>query len=57
MSSTILMWPSDNQFRSLFGLLKNVDVFSAMTEGAADGLRTVVRIFPTLVALLSAVYC
>lgn len=35
---------------------KKVDVFSAMTVGAADGLRTVIRIFPALVALLSAVY-
>jgi spore maturation protein B len=41
---------------ALYGLLKNVDVFSAMIDGASDGLRTVVRIFPALVALLSAVY-
>ncbi len=41
---------------ALYGLLKNVDVFSAMIDGTSDGLRTVVRIFPALVALLSAVY-
>ncbi|HHU23113.1 MAG TPA: spore maturation protein [Clostridiales bacterium] len=58
MSSTILalVAPLIISSVALFGLLKNVDVFSAMTEGAADGLRTVVRIFPALVALLSAVY-
>lgn len=40
----------------IYALSKRVDVFSALTAGAADGLRTVARIFPALVALLSAVY-
>ena len=38
-----------------YGALTGTDVFSALTAGALDGLRTVVRIFPALVALLAAV--
>lgn len=41
---------------AIAGLLRGVDVFSAMSEGAAEGLKTVLRIFPPLVALLTAVY-
>lgn len=40
---------------SLAGLLRGTDVFSAMADGAAEGLRTVLRIFPPLIALLTAV--
>ena len=39
----------------VYGALTGTDVFSALTAGALDGLRTVVRIFPALVALLAAV--
>ena len=39
----------------LYGVLTGTDVFSALTAGALDGLKTVVRIFPALVALLAAV--
>lgn len=39
----------------LYGLLTGTDVFSAMTAGAADGMKTVARIFPALTALLAAV--
>ena len=38
----------------LYGVLTGTDVFSALTAGALDGLKTVVRIFPALVALLAA---
>lgn len=41
---------------ALAGLLRGTDVFSAMADGAADGLRVVARIFPPLVALLTAVF-
>jgi spore maturation protein B len=41
---------------ALAGLLRKTDVFSAVVEGAAEGLRTVLRIFPPLVALLTAVF-
>lgn len=39
----------------LYGALTGTDVFSALTAGALDGLKTVVRIFPALVVLLAAV--
>ena len=39
----------------LYSALTGTDVFSALTAGALDGRRTVVRIFPALVALLAAV--
>jgi len=40
----------------LHALLRDVDVFSALTDGAADGLRTVLRILPALVCLLPPIY-
>ena len=39
----------------LYGALTGTDVFSALAAGALDGLKTVVRIFPALLALLAAV--
>lgn len=41
---------------SIWALAHKTDVFAAMTAGAADGLKTVARILPALIALLSAVY-
>lgn len=41
---------------AVYGVIKGVDVFGAMTDGIADGLKVVLRIFPSLVALLTAVY-
>ena len=39
-----------------FALCRRVDVFSALTTGAGEGLSVVLRILPPLVALLTAVY-
>ena len=39
-----------------WALYRRVNVFDAITTGAAEGLRTVVKIFPNLVCLLTAVY-
>ena len=39
-----------------WALSRKVDVFNAITTGAAEGLGTVVKIFPNLVCLLTAVY-
>lgn len=39
-----------------YGQYRRVDVYSAMTEGAGEGLRVLFRITPALVALLTAVY-
>ena len=41
---------------ALYALYRRVDVFSALTTGAGEGLSVVVRILPPLVALLTAVY-
>ena len=41
---------------AVYAQRKGVDVYAAMTAGAGEGLRTLVRILPALVALLTAVY-
>ncbi|MBQ6974382.1 MAG: spore maturation protein [Oscillospiraceae bacterium] len=41
---------------ALYALARRKDVYAALTDGAAEGLKTVWRIFPSLVALLTAVY-
>ena len=41
---------------AIYALGRRVDVFSALTTGAGEGLRIVLRILPPLVALLTAVY-
>jgi spore maturation protein B len=41
---------------AIFALSKNIDVFAALTDGASEGLRVVLKILPPLVALLTAVY-
>jgi len=41
---------------ALLALSRGVDVYSALTDGAGEGLTTVARILPSLVALLTAVY-
>jgi len=41
---------------SVFALGKKVNVYEAISDGAADGFKVVVRILPALVALLTAVY-
>ncbi len=41
---------------ALYALARRADVYAALTDGAAEGLKTVWRIFPSLVALLTAVY-
>ena len=41
---------------ALYALCRGVDVFGAMADGVMDGLRVVLKIFPSLLALLTAVY-
>ena len=41
---------------AIFALVRRVDVYRALADGAADGLRTLTKVFPALVCLLSAVY-
>ena len=38
-----------------YAMYKKVNIFSAMTDGAMDGLKTTVKILPPLVVLLSVV--
>ena len=41
---------------ALWGLLKKVDLWGALVDGAQDGLRVLLRIVPALIGLLTAVY-
>ena len=41
---------------SAYAMGRRVDVYSALVEGAGDGLTTMARIAPALVGLLTAVY-
>ena len=41
---------------ALYGMLRRVDVYDALVHGAADGLGVLLRIVPSLIALLTAVY-
>ena len=43
-------------FTALFALLRRVDVYSTLTDGAQEGITVLLRILPSLVALLTAVY-
>jgi spore maturation protein B len=41
---------------AVFAMARKVDVFDAMTTGALDGLKVMLKILPALVALLTGVY-
>ena len=41
---------------ALWALRKRIDVYDALTAGASEGLLVLVRIAPSLIALLTAVY-
>jgi len=41
---------------SLWGMVRRVDLWGALVDGAGEGLRVTARIVPPLVALLTAVY-
>ena len=41
---------------ALCGLVKRIDLWSAMMDGAQDGLKVLLRIVPSLIGLLTAVY-
>lgn len=43
-------------FVALWGIIKKCDVWNALLSGMVDGAKTVFKILPSLVALLSAVY-
>ena len=41
---------------AIWGSARRVDVFEALTTGAGEGIQILLRILPSLVALLTAVY-
>ncbi len=41
----------------LFGFFKGVAVFDCFAKGASEGMKTAVKIIPTIVGLLTAVSC
>ena len=41
---------------SLYAISRRVDVYTALVHGAGEGLNTLMRIVPSLIALLTAVY-
>ena len=41
---------------ALYGMARRVDVYSALVQGAGEGLETLVRIIPALIGLMTAVY-
>jgi len=41
---------------ALWGLVKRVDLWSALIDGAGEGLKVTARVLPPLIALLTAVY-
>ncbi len=43
-------------FTALLALSRKVNVYEALTEGAQEGITTLLRILPSLVGLMTAVY-
>ena len=56
MDVTALLIPLLLAAVAAWGVRRKVDVYTALTDGAAEGLRVVLRICPNLIALLSVVY-
>lgn len=56
MSLSSLLVPILLCFTACYALGKRVDVYSALTKGAEEGLHVLVHILPSLIALLTAVY-
>ena len=56
MDVTSLIIPVLLTGTALYALWKKVDVYSALTTGIGEGLSMIVKILPSLVGLLTAVY-
>ena len=56
MALTSLVIPLLLAVVTVWGLVRRVDIYTALTDGAAEGLRVLLRIFPNLVVLMTAVY-
>lgn len=55
MSLSSLIIPLLLALSSVFAMSRRVDVYSALTKGAGEGLTVLIRILPALVGLLTAV--
>lgn len=53
---TAVLVPALLVLAGVWGVYKKVDLYSALTRGAGDGLKVVANILPSLVVLLTAVY-
>lgn len=56
MKFTAYIVPVILAFVACTGLIRHIDIYSALTKGAAEGLQVTLKILPSLVALLTAVY-
>ena len=56
MRVTELVIPLLLGFVGVYGAARRVDVYAALTKGAEEGLGVLLRVLPSLVALLTAVY-
>lgn len=56
MSFSTLVVPVILCFTAVFAMRRHVDVYGALTKGAEEGLSVLLRILPSLVGLLTAVY-
>ena len=55
MSFDIIV-PALIAFVAVYGCIKRVDIYDGLVTGAGQGLSTMVRIVPAMIALLTAVY-
>lgn len=56
MSLSALVVPVILCFTACFAIRRRVDVYSALTKGAEEGLTVLLHILPSLIGLLTAVY-
>lgn len=51
-----LLMPAIIALTALWGMVRRVDVYDALITGAGEGLGVLIRIVPSMIALLTAVY-
>ena len=56
MQLTTLVVPALLCFTACFAMGKRVDVYAALTHGAEEGLTVLLRVLPSLIGLMTAVY-
>lgn len=53
---SIIIVPAIIAFVAIYGTIRRVDVYSALVDGAVDGIKILYHMLPSLVALLSGIY-